>query len=378
MKLIHLSDLHIGKRVNEFSLIDDQKYILNEIISIVANEQADCVIIAGDVYDKPMPSAEAVALFDRFLTQLSAIGKPVIIISGNHDSAERLAFGADIMSSNGVYMSHAYSGRLDRVTLHDEFGEVNIYLLPFIKPANVRAVFDGADITNYTDAVRTAILCGEVDFSQRSVLVAHQFVTGAATSESEEISVGGLDNVDAAAFDGFDYVALGHIHSPQNIGDGHIRYCGTPLKYSFSEINQQKSVTVAELDGNGLRDVRTVPLTPLHDMRQLRGSYDELSARRNYDGTATDDYLRIILTDEQDVPDAIGRLRAIYPNIMRIEYDNARTRNGGTVGVADEAVVASPIDLFGQLYERQNGRPMDDEQRGVINAMIEKIWGTQQ
>lgn len=275
-------------------------------------------------------------------------------------------------------MSHAYSGRLDRVTLHDEFGEVNIYLLPFIKPANVRAVFDGADITNYTDAVRTAILCGEVDFSQRSVLVAHQFVTGADTSESEEISVGGLDNVDAAAFDGFDYVALGHIHSPQNIGDGHIRYCGTPLKYSFSEINQQKSVTVAELDGSGLRDVRTVPLTPLHDMRQLRGSYDELSARRNYDGTATDDYLRIILTDEQDVPDAIGRLRAIYPNIMRIEYDNARTRNGGSVGVADEAVVASPIDLFGQLYERQNGRPMDDEQRGVINAMIEKIWGTQQ
>ena len=272
MKLIHLSDLHLGKRVNEFSMLEDQRHILWEIIRIIDSEGPDGVIIAGDVYDKPVPPAEAVALLDEFLFSLSGRGTEVFVISGNHDSPERLAFGGRIMEHSGIHLAPVYNGNVRPVTLTDRYGDLKLYLLPFVKPAHVRRFFPEREIVSYTDAVSAAVEAMEIDMSCRNVLVTHQFVTGAVRCESEEISVGGADNVDAAVFDGFDYVALGHIHGPQQVGKPTLRYCGTPLKYSFSEAGQKKSLTVVELREKGQVEVRTVPLAPLRDMAELRGT----------------------------------------------------------------------------------------------------------
>ena len=319
MKLVHLSDLHLGKRVNEFSMLEDQKHILWEILRIIGREKPEGVIIAGDVYDKAVPPAEAVALLDEFLVRLAGMKTEVFIISGNHDSAERIAFGSRLIRESGVHLSPVFSGEIEPCTLTDEYGEAKIWMLPFIKPADVRHAFPEEEIADYTDAVRTVIRHMNPDPSVRNVLVAHQFVTGAARSDSEDVSVGGMDNVDASVFEPFDYVALGHIHGPQRIGRETVRYCGTPLKYSFSERNHVKSVTVVTLGEKGRTEIRTVPLIPLHDMREIRGTYEELTLRKNWEGTATDDYLHVILTDENDVPDAMARLRVIYPNIMKVD-----------------------------------------------------------
>lgn len=262
MKLIHLSDLHIGKRVNEVSMIEEQASVLSQIIGIIDGEHPDAVLIAGDVYDKSVPSAEAVTLLDDFLCRLAERNLPVLIISGNHDSPERLAFGGRLMEGSGIHVSPVYSGNVESVTLSDEHGTVTFWLLPFVKPVHVKRCFPDEAIESYTGAIRAAIGHMGADFSGRNVLLTHQFVTGAATCESEEISVGGSDNVDASVFEGFDYVALGHIHGPQNIGSDHIRYCGTPLKYSFSEAGHRKSVTVVELGEKGCLNVHTVPLPP--------------------------------------------------------------------------------------------------------------------
>ena len=327
MKLIHLSDLHLGKRVNEFSMLEDQEYILRKILAVMDDEQPDAVLIAGDVYDKSVPSAEAMLLFEEFLYSLVKRKLQVFVISGNHDSPERLSFASKLIDASGVHLSPVYDGAVAPMTLTDQFGPVNIYMLPFLKPAHVRRFFPDEEIASYTDALRLAVGKMAIDTRQRNVLVTHQFVTGAERSDSEDISVGGSDNVDAAVFDGFDYVALGHIHAPQCIGgNNRVRYCGTPLKYSFSEAKHVKSVSVVTLGAKGDTEVRTVPIVPRHDLRELRGSYMELTARANYEGTAVDDYLHITLTDEEDIPDVIGKLRVIYPNLMKLDYDNARTR----------------------------------------------------
>ena len=377
MKLIHLSDLHLGKRVNEFSMLDDQKYILREILSVVDREAPDAVLLAGDIYDKSVPSAEAVQLFDEFLCSLAARQLQVFVISGNHDSPERIAFASRLISRSGIHLSPVYGGAVEPVTLQDAFGPVNIYMLPFLKPAHVRRFFPEAEITSYTDAVRAAVGQMGVDTAQRNVLVTHQFVTGASTCESEELSVGGTDNVDASVFDPFDYVALGHIHGPQNIGSTRIRYCGTPLKYSFSEARQQKSVSVVTLGEKGELQLCTVPLAPRRDLRELRGTYMELTARSFYAGTRTDDYLHITLTDEEDIPDVIGKLRVIYPNLMRLDYDNRRTRAGGQITGAEDAARKSPLQLFAELYEQQNGQPMTTEQSAFSEALMGTIWEEQ-
>ena len=250
----------------------------------------------------------------------------------------------------------------------------NTDMLPFIKPAHVRRFFEDAEINSYTDALRVAIDAMGMDHGQRNVLITHQFVTGASRSESEDFSVGGADNVDAAVFDGIDYVALGHIHGPQNIGSDRIRYCGTPLKYSFSEVNHTKSVTVVTLAEKGKLTTETVPLTPKHDMRELRGFYMDLTARQAYEGTATDDYLHITLTDEEDVPDVMNKLRVIYPNLMKLEYDNKRTRSGREITGADAPESKSPLELVAEFYELQNGQPMSEEQARYSKEIIEKIW----
>ena len=378
MKFLHLADLHLGKRVNGFSMLEDQAHILRQILAILDDEQPDGVLIAGDVYDKSVPSVEAVGLLDGFLTELRARGVPVLLISGNHDSPERLAFGGRVMDSCGIHISPVYDGALAPVTLHDEFGPVHVWLLPFVKPAHVRRWFPDADIESYTDSVAEAIAHMDIDTAARNVLVTHQFVTGGARSGSEELSVGGTDNVDSGVFAPFDYVALGHLHGAQHIGRETIRYAGSPLKYSFSEARQHKSVTVVTLGEKGDVQVRTVALTPLRELREIRGSYDELTARSFYEHTTyRSDYLHLILTDEQDVFDAMSRLRTIYPYLMTLDYDNARTRAAGGMSVPAETERRTPLELFEALYQRQNHRPMSEVQRAYIAQLMEQIMEVQ-
>ena len=374
MKFVHLSDLHIGKRVNEFSMVEDQRYILSRIIDIIDEIQPDGVIIAGDVYDKTTPSEDAVRLMNDFICNLADRNMKTFIISGNHDSAERLAFASQLIGRSGIYISPVYNGETVKYTLSDEYGRVNVYLLPFIKPAIVRRYFPDTEILSYTDAVKAAVDSMQVDVSQRNIIVAHQFVTGAITSDSEEISVGGSDNVDAAVFDCFDYVALGHIHGPQKMTKATVRYCGTPLKYSFSETNHKKSVTVVEMGKKGDVKISAEPLRPLHDMRIIRGSYDEITLKANYENTRTDDYVQVVLTDEEDVPDAISRLRVIYPNIMQLKYDNRRTAVNMEIGGAQNVESRSPLELFAEFYRLQNNQPMTQQQTDYVARLIEKIW----
>lgn len=377
MKFLHLADLHIGRRLNERSLLDDQRHILNQIINIAAEERPDAVLIAGDVYDKPVPPAEAVALCDRFLVGLTELGTQVFLIAGNHDSPERLAFGAQLMAGSGLHVAPVYDGEIRVVPLQDAFGTVEVCLLPFLKPTQARRAFPDAEIESYTDALAQALGTLGPKNGVRRVLLAHQFVTGAARSDSEEISVGGCDNVDAEVFDDFDYVALGHLHRAQNIGDDRLRYAGSPLKYSFAEANHEKSVTIVELANPGERTVRTIPLTPLHDLRQLRGSYNELTFRSFYENTTLrDDYLRITLTDEQELPDAVGRLRVIYRGLLRLDYDNTRTRHNAALGEAGLPAQEepSPFAMFDALFQKQNNRPMTPQQTAFLQGLIAEIW----
>ena len=370
MKIIHLSDLHIGKKLREMPLVEDQRHILGKILDITSQEQPDCVIIAGDIYDRSAPPAEAVAMFDDFLTSLAELGKPVMLISGNHDSPERIAFGGRIMEKRGVYFSPVYSGKVAPITLTDQYGPVDFWLLPFIRPATVRPFFEDMQIQTYNAAVSAAVGAMELDKSRRNVIAAHQFVTGAYCCDSEEISVGGTENVDAAIFADFDYTALGHIHNPQNIGENSaIRYCGTPLKYSFSEANRDKSVTVVELCQKGQLEIRQVPLEPLHEVRELRGSFQEI-----WQEPYSEDLLHIVLTDEEETPDALGKLRVRFPALLHLEYDNKRTRALGTV--ADGAQISSraPSVLFAEFYSLRNGQELTEEQSQFVESLIKEIW----
>lgn len=465
MKFIHLADLHIGKRVNAFPMLEDQRYILKQILTILREEQPDGgVILAGDIYDKAIPSAEAVELFDEFLTELAALRLRVFVIAGNHDSPERIAFGNRLMDRSGIYLSPVYDGHVKRIRCLDSassvpqsaanaadphvgtrpvastaaatsaagYPPVDVYLLPFLKPANVRRFYPEETIESYTDAMRVAIAHMDIDPTHRNLLVTHQFVTGASRSDSEDISVGGTDNVDASVFAPFDYVALGHLHGPQQVrfqpapeedsadqeatpeavdtignaaADSEassvdrsespasaventtagpvIRYAGTPLKYSFSEARHHKSVTVVEIGekkADGVVDVciGTRELKPLHDLREIRGSYEELTLRANYEGTATDDYIHATLTDEIEVPDAARHLQVIYPNLMKLDYDNARTRGQGSERLELEQLEEkSPLDLFSELFEKQNHKDMTEEQARYVQAQMEKIWEAQ-
>ncbi len=374
MKFMHLSDLHLGKRVNEYSMLEDQEYILKKIIGIADSEACDAVLIAGDIYDKSVPSAEAVQLFDDFLVQLAKRKLQVFVISGNHDSPERIAFGSRIMDAEGIHISPVYNGDIKPVTLKDEFGIINIYMLPFIKPANVRRYCD-EEINSYTDALKYVISKMNVNTTQRNILITHQFVTGSVRSDSEEISVGGSDNVDAYVFEPFDYTALGHIHSPQKCGSEKIRYCGTPLKYSFSEAKDKKSVTIAELLEKGKLNIRTVELIPQHDLVEIRGKYEELTLKAFYENTSlSEDYVHITLTDEEDIPDVIGKLRTIYHRLMKLDYDNKRTRSNNMISSDSAADSKSPMELFEDFYELQNNQPMSAEQTEFMKELIAKTW----
>lgn len=378
---MHLADLHLGKRVNGFSMMEDQEYILNRILEIMEEEQPDGLLIAGDVYDKTIPPAEAVRLMDDFLTAVAAKRVPVFLISGNHDSAERVAFGHQLMQGSGIWISPVYDGTIRRHTLEDRWGEVNIYLIPFLRPSVVRSFFPDVEIEDYTDALRTIIEDLQVDTSRRNVVLAHQFVTAAGalpeTCDSEQLSVGGLDRVDGSVFSPFDYTALGHLHGPQRVGNETIRYAGSPLKYSFSELHQKKSVTVAELREKGETEIRQIPLQPRREMTELRGTFEEILAEARKKGEPQTDYYHMILTDETDVVDALSRLREYYPNIMLLDYDNRRTRSQKEVEQLDRVEERTPGELFAALYEQQNGQEMDSDRKEYLDGLIREIWEEQ-
>lgn len=378
---MHLADLHLGKRVNGFSMMEDQEYILNRILEIMEEEQPDGLLIAGDVYDKTIPPAEAVRLMDDFLTAVAAKHVPVFLISGNHDSAERVAFGHQLMQGSGIWISPVYDGTIRHHTLEDRWGEVNIYLVPFLRPSVVRSFFPDVEIEDYTDALRTIIEDLQVDTSRRNVVLAHQFVTAAGalpeTCDSEQLSVGGLDRVDGSVFSPFDYTALGHLHGPQRVGSETIRYAGSPLKYSFSELHQKKSVTVAELREKGVTEIRQIPLQPRREMIELRGTFEEILEEARKKGVPQTDYYHMILTDETDVVDALSRLREYYPNIMLLDYDNRRTRSQKEVEQLDRVEERTPGELFAALYEQQNGQEMDSDRKEYLDGLIREIWEEQ-
>lgn len=370
MRLLHLSDLHLGKRVHEQSMLEEQRAMLEDVLALARD--ADVTLIAGDVYDRPVPPAEAVALLDGFLTRMSAQGSRVALISGNHDSAERIAFGAQLMDARGVYVSTVYDGRPRRIELEDEYGPVHLHLLPFVKPSQVRAALGRENLQTYDAAVRAALDAMDVDPAARNVLLAHQFVTGAERSESEEVSVGGLDDVGADAFSRFDYAALGHLHAAQSLGGGRVRYSGSPLCYAFSECERERGALLVELGEKG--DVRAtlVPIAPKRAMRRLRGPFALLCDPSR--SAVTDDYVQITLTDEDDVPEAAGRLRELYPNLLQLLYDNARTRAEEADFSRAAAARRTPQEWFALLYEAQNGAPMDEAQRALLGRMVAEIW----
>lgn len=378
---MHLADLHLGKRVNGFSMMEDQGYILNRILEIMEEEQPDGLLIAGDVYDKTIPPAEAVRRMDDFLTAVAAKHVPVFLISGNHDSAERVAFGHQLMQGSGIWISPVYDGTIRHHTLEDRWGEVNIYLIPFLRPSVVRSFFPDVEIEDYTDALRTIIEDLQVDTSRRNVVLAHQFVTAAGalpeTCDSEQLSVGGLDRVDGSVFSPFDYTALGHLHGPQRVGSETIRYAGSPLKYSFSELHQKKSVTVAELRAKGETEIRQISLQPRREMTELRGTFEEILEEARKKGEPQTDYYHMILTDETDVVDALSRLREYYPNIMLLDYDNRRTRSQKEVEQLDRVEERTPGELFAALYEQQNGQEMDSDRKEYLDGLIREIWEEQ-
>lgn len=376
MKLLHTADLHIGKSVNGFSLIKDQRYIFTQILRIAHERGVDALLIAGDMYDKTTPSAEAVALLDWFLTSAHMQELEVFAIPGNHDSAERVAYASGILERHGVHLPETYRGRLKSYTLHDEFGAINIWLVPFLKPVHIRPHFPNFEINqDYTLALQAAIHAEPVDPKSRNVALAHQFVVSGSSSPitcDSELNVGGLDCVDSSVFENFDYVALGHLHRAQRVGREEVRYAGSPLKYSFSEIDHVKSVTLVELREKGCVRIEDIHLEPLHDLRCIRGPLEELCSDEVVAEQDAHDYLRIILTDENPQLNALSALRAHYPNLMAIEYDNARTRSTGlSQQVETVDALEDPLVLFRRFFEMQNGMQMTDNQELIVRKAIE-------
>lgn len=377
MRFLHIADLHIGKRVNEFSMIEDQRYILGQILEIAEKEKPDGILIAGDVYDKSQPSAEAVELLDEFLTKLLSCGHPVFMISGNHDSPERLGFGSRIMQNNKLYIAGVFHGHLQKFTLTDEQGPVNIYMLPFVKPVAVRPFYEDT-IETYEQAVRAVIAGAEINRNERNVLIAHQFISAGSQnperSDSELLRVGGLDNIDASSFDVFDYVALGHLHGPQRIGRDTIRYAGSPLKYSFSEARHHKSVVMIDLGKKDDVQYHLFPLKPLRDLREIKGPIEELLRVGREDSKGSEDYIHATLTDENEIYDAIGQIRKVYPNLMVLDFDNKRSRSISKEqdAYAREAAKKNTMELFSDFYKLQNHVDLTNEQIEVMENIFEE------
>lgn len=379
VKFLHLADLHLGKRLNEFNLLEDQRHILAEIVTIAKGEEVDGLLICGDVYDKSQPSAEAFDLLDHFLTELVKENFRVFTISGNHDSPERLSFGSRILGGAGLHIAGRFSGRLEKVTVQDEHGPLNVYLLPFLRPPHVRPYFEQR-IESYHEAIATVLATEKINREERNILLAHQFVLSGEIepqrSDSETTSVGGLDWVDASVFQGFDYVALGHLHRPQSIGGEQIRYAGSPLKYSFSEVRHVKSVTIVNLGAKGELEIKQRSITPLRDLREIKGPLAELLRLGKAAKDGQEDYFRIILTDEEELYDPLGQLRPVYPNLMSLEFENRRTQAAHyEIAPSGDLTKKGPIDLFAGFYELQNKEQLTAEQIKVLEEVFAEAGG---
>lgn len=371
MKLFHLSDLHLGKRVYAFSMLPDQRYVLEQVCTLAEKHQPDGILLSGDLYDKPIPPVEAVQLLDEFFTRMQQMGIAVYAISGNHDSAGRVDFGSRILQQQNLHICGAFDGKLYHVQKEDAFGEIHFYLLPFLKPATVSAFREGGESLTYAEAVKWALETADVDTTKRNVLLAHQFVTWKGTAEesdSETKTLGGVDEMDASLFFDFDYVALGHLHSPQRIGRDTIRYGGSPLKYSFSELRQKKGVTLVELGEKGNVTTEFLPLEPLHPLREIKETLDDLLEAAEEAG-GSEDYVRVILTDEGAVYDPVGRLRVYYPNLMTLEMAQHGQRQQDFSLQMDREQLSGPA-LFAGFFEKQNDHEMSEAQK----ALVEKIW----
>lgn len=371
---MHLSDLHLGKSIMEESLIDDQRYILNEIIEIVNNKKVDVVLIAGDVYDKAIPSVEAVRLFSEFLSRLYKMNIKVFVIAGNHDSKDRLSFGNEVFVENGIYIEGVFNGSLRSVELEDDNGKILIYMLPFVKPYDVKGFYSGVEINSYNDAVKVIIDNAKIDKNVRNVIMVHQFVTANGVefddSEVEALSLGGIDNVDVSLFDDFDYVAMGHIHRGQRLLKDNVRYAGSPLKYSFSEVNHKKSVPIIDIGKKGNIDIEYIDLVPLRDMRVIKGKLDNLLSDDVVRLGNVDDYICAIITDDDYVMDVIGKLRSVYKNVLKVEYQNKRSLSNNNVMNVIDVDKKSEIELFNEFYLKQNNIEMDEERLDIVNNVI--------
>ena len=361
MKFLHLSDLHVGKRLNGISLLDDQRYIFNQIIEIIKNNNLGAIVIAGDVYDKSTPAAEAVELFDDFLTELSELDIPILIISGNHDSPERLGFGGRIMENRNIHIYSVFDGNLKCVTVDD----VDFYMLPFVKPQTVRGFLNNEELRDYNKMAE--LIFADFKKQKKSVLVMHQFVT--ASSGDESVNVGTLDNIDASYFKDFDYVALGHIHNPQTIKNSKAVYCGSPLKYSFAEAGETKHVIIVDTDND--MAMEEIPLVPIRDMRKIKGELDELLKPEVYKDTNTEDFLHVTLTDSENITDAAGRLRTVYKNVLEIEFLRDKKHEADLNISVSEIQSKTPLELFCDFFEEQNGFKMTEEQEQIIKNLIE-------
>lgn len=381
MKFLHLSDLHLGRQLHRYSLQEEQAEVLERIRIIVRDEKPDAVLIAGDVYDRSIPPVYATQLLDIFLAALTKL-TTVCIISGNHDSAERLSFLSGPLRESGLHISPVYRGQVTPITLEDEHGPVDVWLLPFVKAATVRPYFPDESLNDTNDAVACAIRHMDINPDRRNVLVAHQFVAGGRLSGSEEtielatadVSVGGSDMVDARVFAPFDYVALGHIHRAQNVGSERIRYCGTPMAYDFSEAGMEKTVTIVELDGDRLLTLRTVPIPAPRALVELHGSFEEVTSDEAIRRADRDAYTHVILTDDSPVPDVMNRLRQVYPRITHLDWDNARTRQTDDFSDAADVKKHTPMSLFAEFFQRMGGTEMTDEQAHYVDSLIREIW----
>lgn len=382
MKILHLADMHLGKILQEQSLLEDQEYMLKQIIEKIKKENIETILISGDIYDKSIPPAEAINLLDNFLNILiKKLKKKVFIISGNHDSKERLGFGSKIFEDEGLYIESKYSGNLKKVQLEDEYGKINIYMLPFTKPAEVRKYFESTEkeITSYNEAIHEIIKKEKINEKERNIILVHQFVTAGENSpertESEVLTLGGIDNVDISNFDEFDYVAIGHVHRPQKIGRETARYAGTMLKYSFSEINHKKTMPILEFKEKGNIKTQLLELTPLRDMREIKGPIEELTKKENYEEMNTNDYMKVIITNEEPIYDAIGQIRKIYPNTLKLEIKNSKTiLNQEEQNIDLEKIKnRNEIELFNEFYKMQNNNELNKKQKEILEKIVKEI-----
>lgn len=369
MRFLHIADLHLGRQFNELSLLPDQEAILEQVLQIADAEKVDAVLIAGDVYQRSTPQAEAMALFDRFVSRLAESGKKVFIISGNHDSALRISYFSSLVRNSGVHITEAFDGELQRVKLRDDYGDLTVWMMPFLRPSMVKRAMPQEKITSYQDAVSAVLRNADVDFSKRNLLMCHQFVLGCEVCESEELSVGGLDHIDGAVFDGFDYVALGHIHKPQKVLRETLRYAGSPLKYSFSEAQHNKSVTIVDLLEKGETIIRTIPLYPLHDVRLVKGMMDEIMQM-----PYSEDYVWITIHDELPPPDAKVTLSVNFPNMIKYSVDNSKTKWDLVVRATEKMENRSVLELFDDFYRLQNNdQCLSEMHMQVLNKVIKEL-----